>query len=219
MTDPLLGLYAITAPELSQEQLLPHVQAALEGGARVVQYRDKTATRIERLRRAQDLLALCREFRRPLIINDDLDLCVRIHADGVHLGRSDGSLVLARQRLDPAAIVGATCHDSLAMAQEARQAGATYCAFGRFFDSHTKSSAPPAPLSVLTRARHELDLPIVAIGGIGLDNAQSVISAGAAMIAVIHHLFALADPRQTAIIRQRAQALSQLFEPPLQTKE
>ncbi len=190
---PLRGLYAITDPGLLPgRELVAGVEAALRGGAAMVQYRDKSADLETRRRRAQALLALCRDWHRPLIINDDLALAVSIGADGIHLGQEDASPGAARKALGPDAIIGVTCHHSLQLARDACQAGANYLAFGRFFSSATKQQAPPAPLSILTEA-HALGLPRVAIGGINLNNAHKPLEAGAEMLAVVHGLFSASD--------------------------
>jgi thiamine-phosphate pyrophosphorylase len=200
----LRGLYAITDSTLLAGRLLPAVAAALEGGARIVQYRDKSRDDARREAEARALLTICRRYEVPLLINDDLALAVRIGADGVHLGRSDGSLSEARRALGPDAIVGATCHDSLAMAEEAQGNGASYVAFGALFPSATKPGAQTAPLALLTEAR-SLHLPVVAIGGITADNAAPVIAAGADCVAVISDLWSAPD------ITARARAFTQLF--------
>lgn len=203
----LHGLYAITDSQLMPDDrtLVASVEAALEGGAAIVQYRDKSQDAERRLRQALLLRDLCERFERPLLINDDLELALASEAHGVHLGQSDGSIAAARKRLGPDAVIGATCHDSLALALQARDEGADYVAFGAFFPSRTKPDAKPAPLSLLPRAAQEVGLPVVAIGGISMDNARQVSEAGASMIAVIHALFAAAD------IRRQAQRFSQQF--------
>ncbi len=204
---PPHGLYAITDSTLMPDDssLLSQVRAALEGGASIVQYRDKSDDSTKRLRQATLLRELCDEFERPLLINDDLALAVACRAQGVHLGQTDGSVAAARAQLGPDAIIGVTCHDSLALALQARDAGADYVAFGAFFASKTKPGARPAPLSLLPQAAAEVGLPVVAIGGISMDNARQVIEAGASMVAVVHALFAAAD------IRRQAQLFSQQF--------
>lgn len=200
----LRGLYAVTDSPLLAGRLLDSVEAALRGGAVLVQYRDKSEDSARREHEARDLLVLCRRFGVPLLINDDLALALAIGADGVHLGRSDGSLREARRRLGKDAIIGATCHDSLAFAEEAHRNGASYLAFGALFPSSTKPGARAAPLSLLEAAR-PLQLPIVAIGGITADNAGPVIAAGADCVAVISDLWTATD------ITARARAFTQLF--------
>lgn len=202
------GLYAITDAKLTPEhQLLAKVRAALLGGAQVVQFRDKSDDHHARLRQACALVELCQEFERPLIINDDPELALACGAAGVHLGQSDGGLEKARALLGAKAIIGMTCHDSLQLAQCAEQQGADYVAFGAFFPSASKPHAKKASLSLLKQARQQLHVPIVAIGGISMDNASLLITQGATMVAVIQALFAADD------IQDRASQFSALFDP------
>lgn len=147
------GLYAITPTTTDDARLLQWVEAALKGGAQLVQYRDKSTDAQRRRQQAEALLALCRKHGRPLIVNDDLQLALDIGADGLHLGREDGDLATARRQLGPTALIGATCHQRLDWAETAVAAGASYVAFGRFFASRSKPQAPPAPLGLL----HEAD--------------------------------------------------------------
>lgn len=199
------GLYAITDSALLADRLLPAVEAALRGGAVVVQYRDKSSDHARREQEARALLALCRQHQRPLLINDDVELALAIGADGVHLGRTDGAIESARARLGTRAIIGATCHDSLEFAAEARAAGADYIAFGAFYPSPTKPHAQAARLATLTEAGQRFGLPVVAIGGISIDNASPLIQAGADLVAVISDLWSAAD------IEARARHFSTLF--------
>lgn len=185
-------LYAITDPQLMpDEKLFSGVAAALRGGCKFVQYRDKSNNVEDRLNNAQKLLALCNHYDANLIINDDVQLAYNINAQGVHLGQGDGDVTAARKLLGDTAIIGVTCHDSLELAEKAITDGASYIAFGRFFSSNTKPDARPAPLKLLTEAREKFpNIMIAAIGGINLENAHSVLAAGADMIAVCHSLFA-----------------------------
>jgi thiamine-phosphate pyrophosphorylase len=193
-------LYAITDSELMPgEQLYAGVEAALTGGCRLVQYRDKSNDQAHRLMQAQQLLRLCNRHHAHLLINDDMQLAHAVGAHGVHLGQGDGSPSAARALLGEDAIIGVTCHASLTLAEEAIAQGASYVAFGRFFQSQTKPDAPPAPLSLLQQARQRLgDVPIVAVGGITLSNAASVLNAGATMVAVSFSLFGATDIRRQA---------------------
>lgn len=185
----LRGLYAITdSVLLGDGKLLPYVEAALKGGACLVQYRDKSTDAGRRLEEASQLKILCEQYAAQLLINDDLELASRLNV-GVHLGRDDGSLREARQQLGPHALVGATCHASLDYAEQAVAAGASYIAFGRFFQSATKPGAPSANTSLLQEARSRFAVPVVAIGGITLNNAPPLLDAGADLLAVVHGLF------------------------------
>lgn len=207
----LRGLYAITDDTLLSGRLLPAVQAALEGGCRVVQYRTKQADDAQHIREASDLRMLCHDYGAVLLINDNVLLARAVHADGVHLGQDDMSLQEARHWLGEEAIIGVTCHSTFALAETARAGGADYVAFGRFFGSSTKPSAPLAPLSVLAETRMRLTCPVVAIGGITLDNAGSLVEAGADMLAVVAGLFAPC-PAGLEGIRSRAAAFQSLYD-------
>jgi thiamine-phosphate pyrophosphorylase len=151
-----------------------------------------------RLSQARALLALCRRSRVPLIVNDHLDLALTVGADGVHLGAEDGSLATAREQLGPARILGASCYDRLELALEAERLGADYVAFGSFFPSGVKPGAVRASLTLLRDAKRRLSVPVVAIGGITLENAPQVIAAGADSVAVISALFGADDVRAAA---------------------
>lgn len=190
----LFGLYAITDPALTPGgRLLTALEAAIRGGARLVQYRDKSADRERRRREAEGLLELCRGHGVPLIINDDLELAAALGADGVHLGRDDVPLDAARVALGPHALIGVSCYDSLPRAVAAAHAGADYVAFGSFYPSLTKPGAVRAPVELLAQARRELSVPLCAIGGITPANGGALLAAGADMLAVIHGLFAVRD--------------------------
>jgi thiamine-phosphate pyrophosphorylase len=196
MNFPSSGLYAITqTAHKSCDTIVMEVEAALRGGAIVVQYRDKQPQNADHL--ASQLLKLCQQYRVPLLINDDVDLALRIKADGVHLGRDDGSIERARLRLGEQAIIGVSCYNSVEHAQQAQAQGATYVAFGRFFPSSSKPLALPASIETLRLAKQALGIPIVAIGGILPENGSLLLEAGADVLAVIGGLFD-GQPEQAA---------------------
>ncbi len=199
------GLYAITRETDASARLLSEVEAALRGGAAVVQYRDKSGDVARQHEQASELLAICKRYRAPLIINDSLRLADLVGADGVHLGRDDGGIREARIVLGPEKIIGVSCYQSLDLALTAQTAGADYVAFGSFFASATKPDAPRADIALLQHASRVLHLPIVAIGGITPDNAEPLIEAGADALAVIHALFEAAD------IEARARCFADFF--------
>jgi thiamine-phosphate pyrophosphorylase len=189
------GLYAITNGP--REDLLQAVGAALEGGASIVQYRDKSAEPARRNAEAVALARLCEAHRVPFIINDDIDLAVRCCATGVHLGADDAGIATARNRMGSDAIIGISCYDSLDRARLALDGGADYVAFGAFYASPTKPLARRATLKLLNSAKG-LGIPMVAIGGITLDNAPALIDAGADCVAVVSSLFDAPDIRSVA---------------------
>ncbi|WP_257900422.1 thiamine phosphate synthase [Marinobacter sp. F4206] len=202
------GLYAITDSQLtSPATLIPSVEAALRGGAVLVQYREKSAPTTERLRQALDLQAVCANAGVPLLINDDVDLARRSGAAGVHLGQTDDTLASARHLLGENAIIGITCHADLELARIAYHAGADYLAFGRFYTSGTKPDAPAAAPTVLTEAR-QFGRPVTAIGGITAENGEPLIRAGADMLAVVGGLFG-GTPDD---IERRARTFTRLFQ-------
>jgi len=193
---PTSGLYVITQPENNSiVQTLEAVEQALQGGAVVVQYRDKNPIDAEQL--ASRLLTLCHQYDAPLIINDAIDLAAHINADGVHLGKEDGLIQQAKTQLGESAIIGVSCYNALTRAVEAEQQGATYAAFGRFFPSDTKPLAAPADIETLSLARQQLKLPLVAIGGILPSNGKALLTAGADFLAVVGGVFN-ENPRQSA---------------------
>ncbi|TAM17339.1 MAG: thiamine phosphate synthase [Rhodanobacter sp.] len=189
------GLYAIT--DGPRDDLLDVVTQALAGGARLLQYRDKTTDHARRHAEAGALQQLCRSCGAALIVNDDVALAQAIHADGVHLGREDGELAAARAALGSQAIIGVSCYDSIDRARATVAAGADYIAFGAFFPSPTKPHAPRATPELL-RQSATFGVPRVAIGGITPDNAPSLVSAGADFLAVISAVFRAPDVRAAA---------------------
>ncbi|MEX5505554.1 thiamine phosphate synthase [Pseudomonas putida] len=203
----LRGLYAITDSQLLAGRFLSHVEAALEGGVCLLQYRDKSDDAARRLREAEGLMKLCERYGTQLLINDDAELAARLGV-GVHLGQTDGPLTPARALLGRRAIIGSTCHASLDLAAQAASEGASYVAFGRFFNSVTKPGASAANVELLEQARAQVKLPIAVIGGITLDNAAPLVAHGADLLAVIHGLFG-ADSAQE--VTRRARAFNALF--------
>ena len=198
------GLYLVTPNWADTGRLLAATEAGLRGGAALVQYRNKDADGGLRLEQATALLALCRRHGRPLVINDHLELCMRLDADGVHLGAADGSLALARQILGPDKVVGASCYGELALARAAQQGGASYAAFGGFYPSLVKKYHFVTAPAVLEQARAELALPLVVIGGMTPENAAPLVARGADMVAAITAVYADAAPEAAAL---RFQAL------------
>lgn len=205
MHPSLGGLYAVTDGR-EGEALYQAVGAVLRGGARYLQYRDKTSNQAHRLRAAQRLQQLCAHFQTGFIINDDIELALQLGA-GVHLGRDDGDLHTARQRLGPQAIIGLSCYNQMPDARSA--AAASYLAFGAVFPSATKPDAVQAPLALLGEARQAFPgKALCAIGGIHAGNAAQVVTAGADLIAVVAGLFAATD---TDAMLQRARQLAAVF--------
>ena len=201
------GLYAITDPCLiPAEKLIASVTQAILGGARVIQYRNKSASKTIQYQEAGQLSSLCKQHEVCFIINDDAQLAKAVDADGVHVGKEDGKIADARKCLGKQAIIGVSCYNQLENAQHSIAQGADYVAFGRFFPSRTKPEAVQADLQLLKEASQQLSVPIVAIGGINRDNAQQLIHYGADSVAVINDLF-----HNTQDIYQSAKIYQTLF--------
>lgn len=190
---PRQGVYAITPDWLQGDALLAAVARAVAGGVAAVQYRAKSGSGRDRVAEAKGIREICRAAGIPFIVNDDPQLARIVAADGVHLGREDGAVAEARVLLGEEAIIGVSCYDSLERARRAQAEGADYVAFGSFFASRTKPGAPRARLGTLIEAKSRVSLPLVAIGGIDIDNASLLIGAGADLIAVIEAVFGAAD--------------------------
>ena len=199
------GLYAVTPDEADTDLLLAKVEAALQGGISMLQYRNKLADPKLQTQQARAILPLCRQYQVPFIINDSVKLCLTLDADGVHIGTEDGNLTEIRARMGQDKILGASCYDRFDLALAAQGAGVDYVAFGACFASSTKPNAPVANLSLFDQARTQLTIPAVAIGGITLTNAAQVIAAGADSLAVINAIFNATD------VKSSTEQFTQLF--------
>jgi thiamine-phosphate pyrophosphorylase len=198
LSGPIKGLYAITPDEPDTAELLRKVRLALQGGARVLQYRNKAADAALRLQQAIALRELTLEFSVPLVINDDAKLAQQADADGVHLGGEDGSVAAARTVLGSGKLIGVSCYNRIELAQEAVRQGADYVVFGSFFTSTVKPGAVTASPELLRQARREIAVPLVAIGGITAQNGEDLLHAGADALAVISAVFGTTDIQDAA---------------------
>jgi thiamine-phosphate pyrophosphorylase len=196
------GLYAITPDSADTDSLARKVEQALKAGVTMLQYRNKIISKDKRLLQAKELAPLARGYGVPFIVNDDVEIALAVGANGVHLGKEDGDLALARSKL-PGKIIGASCYNNLELARNAVRTGANYVAFGSVFPSPTKPAAVRAPLSLF---ENNLGVPLCAIGGVSLENAPQAIAAGASLLAVISDLFDAPD------IAARASLYRKLFQ-------
>ena len=209
MNKPVSGLYAVT-PELTDSiALISKVDAALRGGARVIQYRSKSIADSLRRSQAGEIAKLCRLRNALFIVNDSVELARAVDADGVHLGRDDDGVYAARTTLGPGKLIGVSCYNEIGRAREAVSQGADYVAFGSFFASLTKPQALRAGTELLQVAASEFALPVVAIGGITADNAAALIAAGADAVAVLSALFDAID------VETQARRFARLFQMPV----
>jgi thiamine-phosphate pyrophosphorylase len=197
----LKGLYAITDENLiSEENFEQAIEFALQGGSRIIQYRDKSNDQKKRRRQASLLQSLCTQYDAVCIINDDIELARAVHADGIHLGRDDASITQARKRLGENCLIGVSCYNDLSLALAAEKNQANYVAFGAMFSSPTKPDASEASPSLISAAKEQLSIPVCAIGGITEKNISQLIDHGADMTAVISCLFSSDDIKNTASI-------------------
>jgi thiamine-phosphate pyrophosphorylase len=202
----LRGLYAITDTKLiPRERFVDTVEAAVRGGATMVQLREKETPPEEFIRLGRQVLAMTRRHGALLIINDHPAIAKEIGADGVHVGREDPPVAEARALLGPEAIIGASCYGEVSRAVAAEHEGADYVAFGTPFPSPTKTKRTDISLDIFQEVKRQVHVPVFAIGGITVDNARQVIDAGADGIAVVSGIFAASD------VEAAARALAQCF--------
>ncbi len=203
---PTHGLYAITDSALHTGAALEQAVArAISGGAKVVQYRDKSDDAERRYAEAATLARLCRRHDVPMIVNDDVELALACDADGVHIGRNDAQLAATRSRLRNDFIIGVSCYNRIELARTAQGNGADYVAFGSMYSSPTKPDATRCDLATLASARACIHVPMVAIGGITPDNGGALLDAGIDFLAVVRGVFGHDDPGASA------QRYAQLF--------
>ena len=197
--DKLKGLYAITDEDLIAESHFDQaIESALQGGARIIQYRDKSSDQKKRLRQANTLNSLCRQYQALCIINDDIELARTVNADGVHLGRDDALISQARQTLGKDAIIGISCYNDIDLAIAAEKSTADYVAFGAMFSSSTKPKAMNADITLISEAKQKLSIPVCAIGGITEKNIQQLIRHDVDMTAIINSLFSASNIKEAA---------------------
>lgn len=192
------GLYIVTPDWDDTEKMLAATEAALKGGVALVQYRHKTASPELRKEQASALLALCRKHNRPFIINDFVELALELDADGIHVGGTDAPVAQVRAEIGADKILGASCYGSMELAQKAHEAGASYVAFGGFYPSRVKKYEVSTPVDIITRAKQQLPVPVVVIGGMTQENAVPLIKAGTDMVAAISSVYMTDDPQAAA---------------------
>lgn len=192
------GLYLVTPDWDETQKLLEVTEAGLRGGAMLVQYRHKTADAQLRKEQAAALQALCRNYGRPFIVNDFVDLCLELDADGVHVGGTDAAVAQVRAAVGPDKIVGASCYGSMDLARDAWRAGASYVAFGGFYPSRVKKYEVTTVPTIVAQAKEEIALPNVVIGGMTHENAAPLVAHGADMVAAISSVYMAEDPEAAA---------------------
>jgi thiamine-phosphate pyrophosphorylase len=183
------GLYLVTPDWDDTAAVLTATEEALRAGAALVQYRHKGASPELRREQASQLLALCRRYQTPFIVNDYIALCLELGADGVHVGGTDASVTEARKALGDGKIVGASCYGDKQLARDACANGASYVAFGGFYPSRVKQYPVTTPQDIVDWAKMEIALPCVVIGGMTPANAAPLVARGADMVAAISSVY------------------------------
>lgn len=199
MNPQQLRLYAVTDRSWLKpgETLAEVVETLLKAGVTCVQLREKEVEDTLILQEARELKALCHRYGVPFLVNDRPDLAQAVGADGVHVGQEDTGLTEARNLLGPNALLGGSAH-TVEEALAAQAAGADYLGCGAVFGSGTKHNVSQMPLETLTAICQAVDIPVVAIGGVSLDNLPLLADTGIAGVAVISGLFAADDKTEAA---------------------
>ena len=179
----LNGICFITARKESSLTLKEIVTIVLSSGVRCIQYREKDKSRRDIYREASILRKLTTEFGAIFVVNDYADIALAVNADGVHLGQDDLPLKEARKILGKEKIIGISTH-SIEQAIEAEQGGASYIGFGPIFHTKTKDAGEPKGIEMLKEVKRHIKIPVIAIGGINIENLRSVIDSGADAVAV-----------------------------------
>lgn len=186
------GLYLLTPNWDDTDRLLDVTEQALQEGVALLQYRHKNADAALRREQAGALLLLARKYGVPFIVNDFIDQCEELDADGVHVGGTDISVAQARARLGKQKLVGASCYGDLQLARQAQLGGASYMAFGGFYPSLVKQYPVTTDPDIVLQAKREIALPCVVIGGMTPENAAPLVTRGADLVAAISSVY-LAD--------------------------
>jgi thiamine-phosphate pyrophosphorylase len=187
------GLYLVTPDWDDTDALIKATETALSVDVGLLQYRHKTANGELRLEQASALLKLCRQYNVPFIVNDHIDLCIALDADGIHVGGTDASVAVVRTLIGKDKILGASCYGDFALAEQAQIAGASYVAFGGFYPSRVKKYEVSTPASIVSKAKSQLTLPVCVIGGMTPENAKPLVKEGADMVAAISSVYSAED--------------------------
>jgi thiamine-phosphate pyrophosphorylase len=189
----LKGLYVITDNKLTpNDTIIQNVESSLKGGAKIVQLRDKVNDDETIIKIATTLQELCKKYDATFIMNDRVDLAIKLKTDGLHIGKSDyDNFIKIRRDFD--GIIGVSCYGNVNKAKEFETFGADYVAFGSFFSSPTKPDSNIVDLETIKVAKNRLNISVCAIGGINIENVQRVLNNRPDMICVISDIFSSDD--------------------------
>lgn len=189
----MMRLYAVTDRAwIGKQSLYEQVEAALKGGASCVQLREKELNDEDFLREALELSTLCKRYRVPFFINDNVDVAIRCHADGIHVGQEDMQAAQVRQRVGPDMMIGVSVH-SVAEALEAVRNGADCLGAGAVFATSTKTDVQTMPRETLRAICQAVNIPVVAIGGINKENIAALSGTGVDGVALVSAIFGADD--------------------------
>lgn len=206
MSVNLNGLYVITDDKLTpKETVLFQIEKALIGGATIVQLRDKISSDEEIENLTLKLQELCRKYNALFVLNDRVELAIKLQCDGLHIGRSDHHRV-EEIRKEYKGVLGISCYGDLNLAKSMEEKNVDYVAFGAFFASSTKPNAAVVNKEVIAKAKEELSIPVCVIGGITSDNVKELIEKGTDMVAVISDIW------QSENIEEKCKSFKKSFE-------
>lgn len=189
-------VYAVTDRAwVGKMSLYQQVEAALQNGATCIQLREKELDDAEFLAEAQEMAALCRRYHVPFIINDNVDIAIACHADGVHVGQEDMAASDVRKRVGDQMMIGVSAH-TVEEALEAVRNGADYLGLGAVFSTSTKTDAGAMSFDTLKAICDAVEIPTVAIGGISPANIMQLAGSGVDGVAVVSAIFGAPDPGQ-----------------------
>lgn len=188
-----LLLYAVTDRAwLGEQTLAQQVEASLQGGATMIQLREKDLSQDQFLAEGKEIQALCKAYHVPFLINDSVDIAVALGADGIHVGQHDMAAGQVRENIGPDMILGVSAQ-TVAQARSAQKAGADYLGVGAVFPTGTKDDADAVTYDTLKAICAAVDIPVVAIGGIGAHNITKLAGSGICGVAVVSALYAQPD--------------------------
>ncbi|WP_078391333.1 thiamine phosphate synthase [Shouchella patagoniensis] len=198
-------LYVITGEEFHPERnLIDVMEEAIQGGADIIQLRDKTSSKKDLLEKARNLKELCAKYDVPFIVNDHIDIALVVDADGVHIGQDDMPLAEVRKLIGPKKMIGVSSH-KLEEALEAEKNGADYIGVGPIFPTKSKVDVvDPVTTSYIQEVKDHVSIPFVAIGGIKLHNVKEVVEAGADRVCVITEIVAAKDVKAASAAMKEA---------------
>jgi thiamine-phosphate pyrophosphorylase len=189
MLNKLDGLYVITDDSLTPDMtIFKQVESALRGGAKIVQLRDKINDDLIVENKATVLQDLCHKYNATFVLNDKINMAIKLGCDGLHIGKSDHDR-FDEIRKEFQGIIGVSCYSDIEKAKMFQDKGADYVAFGSFYVSPTKPTSNIIPLEIIAEAKEQLDIPVCAIGGINTNNIDDIMEQKPDMVSLISDIW------------------------------